>query len=123
MAGEKRFEEKVRRYLKENGCWSLKYWGGGGFTRSGIPDLLVCCNGHFLGVELKGPKGRPSELQVHNLRKIDEAGGYAVLLYPEDFERFQRLVGCLGRPMRGYAADLVYQTLRSRWEHFENNQN
>lgn len=43
MAAEKNFENKVKKFLKENGCWILKYWGGAAFTRSGIPDLLVCC--------------------------------------------------------------------------------
>lgn len=54
MAAEKNFEEKVKKYLKENGCWFLKYWGGGGFTKSGIPDLLVCCKVHGRGNQRPG---------------------------------------------------------------------
>ena len=56
------------------------------------PDLLVCCNGHFLGVELKGPKGRPSELQKWNIQKIQEAGGIGLVLYPKDFDNFKELI-------------------------------
>lgn len=92
MAAEKNFENKVKAFLKSQGCWFIKYWGGGQFTKSGIPDLLVCCKGHFLGVELKATNGKPSELQLYNIEKIKEAGGIALVLYPEDFDRFKEFV-------------------------------
>jgi Holliday junction resolvase len=92
MAAEKRFEDKVKKFLKDEGCWFLKYWGGAAYTKSGIPDLLVCCNGHFLGIELKAPNGRPSELQLWNIEKIKEAGGIAMVLYPKDFDSFKKLI-------------------------------
>lgn len=92
MADEKNFENKVKKFLKEQGCWFIKYWAGGEFTKAGIPDLLICCNGHFLGVELKGPKGKPSELQLWNIDQIKKAGGLALVLYPKDFNAFKRLI-------------------------------
>lgn len=92
MAAEKNFENKVKQFLKESGCWFLKYWGGAAYTKSGVPDLLVCCKGRFIGVELKAPNGKPSDLQIYNLRGIDRAGGLAVLLYPKDYDLFKRLV-------------------------------
>lgn len=97
MAGEKQFENKVKAFLDAEGCWYVKYWGGGNFTRSGVPDLLVCCAGRFLGVELKGPKGRPSELQKYHIAKIGEAGGIAMVLWPKDFDRFKELIRALKR--------------------------
>lgn len=92
MAQEKNFEGKVKQFLTKKGCWFLKYWGGASYTKSGIPDLLVCCRGRFLGIELKAKTGKPTELQVYNLRKIDEAGGLGILLYPDDFDRFRILI-------------------------------
>ena len=89
MAAEKQFENKVKEFLKNEGCWFIKYWGGGGFTKAGIPDLLVCCNGYFLGVELKAPKGKASEIQIKTLEKITRANGLAMVLYPKDFEDFK----------------------------------
>ena len=74
MAAEKNFENKVKKFLKDKGAWVLKYWGGAAYTKSGIPDLLVCFNGWFLGIELKAPNGRPSDLQLYNLREIEKAG-------------------------------------------------
>ena len=92
MPAEKNFENKVKDFLKAQGCWVLKYWGGGQFTKAGIPDLLVCCNGYFLGIELKAPNGHPSDLQLWNIEKIKEAGGIALVLYPKDFEEFKELI-------------------------------
>ena len=62
------------------------------FTKDGVPDLLVCCNGFFLGIELKAENGKPSELQLWNLEQIRKAGGIGLLLYPHQFEEFKDLV-------------------------------
>ena len=53
---------------------------------------MVCFRGVFIGIELKAPKGKPSDLQWYNLKEIDKAGGIAVLLYPQDFEQFRKLI-------------------------------
>ena len=50
---KKNFENKIKGFLKDHGCWFLKYWGGAAYTKSGIPDILACCNGKFLGIEVK----------------------------------------------------------------------
>lgn len=92
MAAEKNFENKVKKFLKENNCWFIKYWGGATYTKSGIPDLLVNVNGYFMAVELKAPKGRVSELQLYHLKKITKGNGIAILLYPKDFEHFKEFV-------------------------------
>lgn len=114
MAAEKNFENKVKKFLEEKNCWFLKYWGGAAYTKSGIPDLLVCCNGFFLGVEIKAPKGKPSPLQIHNLKQIHEVGGLAVLLYPDNFTLFQNMVDCL---VIGDHENAIYnyQLLKGRW--------
>lgn len=92
IAAEKRFENKVKKYLEEQGCWFVKYWAGAAYTKVGIPDLLVCCNGYFLGVEIKASNGVASELQKHNIKKIQEAGGIGLILYPEQFDEFQYII-------------------------------
>ncbi len=119
MAAEKNFENRVKKFLKDNGCWLLKYWGGAAFTKSGIPDLLVCCKGLFIGIELKAPKGKPSDLQIYNLREIDKSGGYAVLLYPDHWELFQNFILCI---VENDPVNTIYnyEILKSRWKHFEN---
>jgi hypothetical protein len=92
MAEEKNFENRVKQFLKEQGCFFVKYWGGGRFTQDGVPDLLICCSGYFIAVELKATKGRPSELQIVKLKQITDAGGIGFLLYPQQFEDFKRFI-------------------------------
>jgi Holliday junction resolvase len=81
----------VVKFLESEGCWVVKFFANA-YTKRGIPDLLVCCNGYFLGVELKAPNGKPSELQLWNIKKIKEAGGIALVLYPKDFDDFKQLI-------------------------------
>lgn len=92
MAQEKLFENKVKQFLKEEGCYFIKYWGGAAYTQKGIPDLLICCAGFFVAIELKSEKGKPSELQEWNIQKIKNAGGYAQVLYPNQFEDFKKTI-------------------------------
>lgn len=92
MAEEKNFENRVKQFLKEQGCFFVKYWGGGRFTQDGVPDLLICCSGYFIAVELKATKGRPSELQIVKLKQITDAGGIGFLLYPQQFEDFKQFI-------------------------------
>lgn len=88
---EKTFENQVKNFLKSKGCWVLKTWSNG-VQRQGVPDLLVCCNGFFLGVELKNETGKPSALQLWNIDEIRKAGGVALVLYPDQYEDFKKLI-------------------------------
>lgn len=78
--------------MKSKNCWYVKYWGGGTFTKAGIPDLLVCCNGYFLGIEIKAKNGRLSEIQKYEIEKIRKSGGISFALYPKDFDDFKFLI-------------------------------
>jgi hypothetical protein len=107
VAQEKLFEKQVERYLASRGIyqagtpvqkmtvqqrgWFTKIWGGG-YQKSGIPDILICANGVFIGCELKASKGRPSALQVHNINAINQSGGFGIILYPERFDMFKDLI-------------------------------
>jgi Holliday junction resolvase len=92
MAAEKNFENKVKKYLRDQNCWYIKYWAGPKFTKDGVPDILACCSGKFFALEVKASSGKPSLLQLVTLEKIRNSGGYGILLYPEDFNGFQQLL-------------------------------
>lgn len=94
MAAEKNFENKIKTYLKEHGCWFVKYFANRN-TRSGVPDILACVNGFFVGIEVKASNGKPSPLQIWNRDKIREAGGISIILYPDMFDEFVRLIDVL----------------------------
>lgn len=74
---------------------------------------MVCCNGRFLGIEVKAKNGKPSPLQIHNLKKIDEAGGYGIILYPDHFELFKKFIDCLKVDDANTAYN--YDLLKRRW--------
>ena len=89
MKSEKTFENKVKLYLKQKGAYFIKTHGDR-FSKVGVPDLIVCYKGLFIGIELKASNGKPSELQLYNLREIEKSGGISYLLYPKDFEKFKK---------------------------------
>ena len=95
MAEEKNFEKKVKAYLDSIGAWYLKTISNG-YQRAGVPDLLICYKGKFIGIELKATRGRVSMLQEHEIRKIQAAGGYASVLRPNDFDSFKKFMEEIG---------------------------
>lgn len=88
---EKQFENRIKQLLKTQGAWFVKTWSNG-IQREGIPDILACLNGYFLGIEVKAKTGHPSDLQLKNVRDIRESGGIAMVLYPDQYEKFVDLV-------------------------------
>lgn len=57
---------------------------GSGYGNAGVPDFLVCCNGWFVGIEAKAGDGRTTLLQEAHLQRIDDAGGYTMVVYETD---------------------------------------
>ena len=94
MASEKIYENKIKTYLKSIGAYFIKTHGDR-FSRIGTPDILACINGKFVAVEVKGEKGKPSDLQLYHIEQIRKAGGYGTVLYPKDFEKFKKDVESL----------------------------
>lgn len=112
MAAEKTFENKVKKYIEDNGGWQVKFFANR-MTKNGIPDVLACINGYFVAVEVKAENGKPSELQKYTVEKINEAGGCAIILYPQDWELFKELVNFLnGRSMR--SAEMLTNKINER---------
>lgn len=48
---------------------------GGPMQAAGIPDLVGCIDGRFVGLEVKLPGGEPTKLQAATLKAIRRAGG------------------------------------------------
>ena len=51
-----------------------------GYGRSGVPDIVACYKGKFIGIECKAGKGVPTALQLRELRLIEEAGGISMVI-------------------------------------------
>ena len=68
----------IKKYLSSLGG-DIFFWKehGGPYGTSGIPDIICCYKGRFLGLEAKLPGGKLTELQKRTLDKINAAGGIA----------------------------------------------
>ena len=68
----------IKKYLASLGS-DVFFWKehGGPYGTSGVPDIICCYKGRFLGLEVKLPTGRLTELQKRAIRKINQAGGIA----------------------------------------------
>lgn len=86
---ERNFQRRVIKYLKEHGCYVLNVPGSSSIP-AGTPDLIFCANGRFMALELKVAGNKPSLLQLHHVKEIDKAGGYALILYESDFDEYKR---------------------------------
>ena len=76
MAAEKKLENRVKKYLSTlPNTWFMKTHGGSIFQKAGIPDLIICRNGLFYGLELKAPGEEPTALQLAVGEKIIIARG------------------------------------------------
>jgi Holliday junction resolvase len=91
MGPEKNFENKIKDFLDKQGAWYVKFFANR-MTKEGIPDILACVNGYFVGIEVKAQNGKPSDLQLYHCEKIRKSGGFAFVLYPSGFDDFKKIV-------------------------------
>lgn len=80
---ESAFVAKIKRYLKDRGAYCEKIWGGG-FQSAGIPDIIGCYKGYFIGLEAKVGHNKPSEIQKVKIQQIIKAGGFARVVWTID---------------------------------------
>ena len=74
MTPEGKVKKEVIAYLNERGAYFFMPVTGG-YGRSGVPDIVACLNGKFVGIECKAGDNQPTALQVKNLKAIRSAGG------------------------------------------------
>lgn len=74
----------IMKFLKTvPNCFAWKEHGGM-YGTAGIPDIVACINGKFYGFEVKTESGKTTGLQDSTIRKINKAGGIAVVVRSVD---------------------------------------
>lgn len=72
--------------------WAFKTVGNP-YQMAGVPDLILCVEGHFIGLEVKHQKsgesiaharGRATRVQLAQIRAINTAGGAAAVVVSEE---------------------------------------
>ena len=77
---EKIIENSIKEYLFKEGIYYFKVHGSK-FMEPGIPDIVCCVNGYFLGIEVKAPGKlyNQSDAQKIHQENIEKAGGIYLL--------------------------------------------
>jgi Holliday junction resolvase len=81
-------KKKIHALLKKHKAYAVNYIGGIS-ANNGTPDILACLNGRFIAIEAKAGKNKPTDLQTLNLKRIDEAGGLALVINEENLNQLE----------------------------------
>ena len=74
---ESDIQKKISDYLSTlDECWVVKVMAA---NKRGTPDILAVISGKFVAIEVKAPWGKASKLQIAQLKRIEAAGGVAIL--------------------------------------------
>jgi Holliday junction resolvase len=79
MTPEGKVKRKAIAELQKLGMY-IFFPATGGFGRSGIPDIVCCYKGKFIGIECKANGKKPTALQQSNLEEIVNNGGIAIVI-------------------------------------------
>lgn len=76
-------QERIQALIRRKGGYVIKQHGDM-ISEPGIPDLLACYQGIFLGIEVKIGNNTPSPQQGIHCRNIWKAGGIAAIVWDTD---------------------------------------
>jgi len=79
LTPEKKVKNKVVSILKEADAYYF-FPATYGMGRSGVPDVVCCYYGMFIGIECKAGNNKPTELQKQELANIEKAWGKALVI-------------------------------------------
>lgn len=88
---EGKVKAKVKAILKNYGAYYFSP-ATGGFGKSGVPDLIACYHGKFIGIECKAGDNKPTALQLANLNEIRLNKGYAFVINELNFPELQTVL-------------------------------
>lgn len=77
---EKKVETDIKNYLYSEDIYYFKVHGSK-FMPPGIPDIVCCVNGYFVGIEVKAPGKlyNQSDAQKIHQKNIEKANGIYLL--------------------------------------------
>jgi hypothetical protein len=88
MTPEGRIKKKVKAILDEQRVYHFSPMQNG-MGRAGIPDIVACHGGKFIGIECKAGDNKPTALQERELNRILNAGGEAYVINEENIEQLR----------------------------------
>jgi len=82
---ESKVKARVVMQLRKVGAFYF-FPQAGGFGKSGIPDIIACYRGVFIGIECKAGANKPTKLQEQKLEQISNAGGMTMVINEANIE-------------------------------------
>lgn len=77
---ESRVVRKIREYIHARGGFTFKVHGSP-FMMAGLPDVVCCYKGKFIGLEVKMPGNLATPQQKNVGEKIKNAKGHWLVVY------------------------------------------
>ena len=88
---EGKVKKQVKKILDDVGAYHFSPMTAG-YGRSGVPDIIACVKGKFIGIECKAGKNEPTLLQKHNMKLINQSGGLSIVVNEGNIESLLALV-------------------------------
>ena len=106
---ESKVKAKVKALLKEHNIYMFMPVTHG-YGSSGVPDIVCCWQGRFIGIECKTTGGRVTDLQMKNLNTITSQGGISLLVDETGLGILKLLLSSWANgamPKEGYISELL----------------
>ena len=91
MTPEAKVKKKVVDVIKKNGAYYF-FPATGGYGRSGVPDIVCCHRGVFIGIECKAGNNKPTPLQEAEMAKIRKAQGFTLVVNEDNIADVEELL-------------------------------
>jgi len=89
MTPEGKVKAKVVAVLKKYNVYYF-FPSTGGYGKSGVPDIVACVNGRFVGIECKAKGKKPTLLQEREMKRICASGGSTIVVGGDnDADKFE----------------------------------
>jgi Holliday junction resolvase len=91
MTPEGKVKKQVKKILDDLGAYHFSPMSAG-YGRSGVPDIIACYKGKFIGIECKSGDNKPTLLQLRNIDDIKRNQGLAIVINEDNIESLLALV-------------------------------
>jgi hypothetical protein len=81
-----------------------------GYGSSGVPDIVACVKGRFIGIECKANGKKPTALQMKNMMSAVDRGGISLIVDETGLGVLDMLFSTwmdTGMPPQGYISELL----------------
>lgn len=73
---------------------------GGAFGRNGIPDFFFLYKGIFIAIEVKSESGKPTDLQIKQLKVLAENGAIAAIVVGCDSTKMLKIKSAIDAKLK-----------------------